>query len=187
MQACCWGTGGERGELGERGVGGVDVGRGVPEDRACQACALFRSLQSKHAEAGSTLTFLGSRWGAEEPAGHRPCSPVPGTWDLPPVVCGPGKGAQGLCSDGASWWFGWGFLLTEESSGFPWGMLCVCTSSVPWPPPGLFPALCMGVCGRDNGICLFLCSLQQGLDLAVMLEESSWSAGGAILCAVGCW
>lgn len=39
----------------------------------------------------------------------------------PIVVCGPGKGAQGLCSDGASRWFGWGFLFIEESSGFPSG------------------------------------------------------------------
>lgn len=80
-----------------------------------------------------------------------------------------------------------GFPFHRRVQWVPVEGRCVCTSSVPWSLPGLFPALCMGVRGRDNGICLFLCSLQQGLDLTVMLEGSSWSAGGGggILCTVG--
>lgn len=65
------------------------------------------------------LTFLGTRTLC--PSARCPRRP-------PFVVCRPGEGPRGLCSDGASCWFGWVFLLTGDSGGRtrPRARVCVC-------------------------------------------------------------
>lgn len=134
-----------------------------------EARALFRGLTIRHVEAGSALTFMGSRWGSEEPAGHT--HPVPSArrpGPPPAAMCGPGEGA-GLPSDRQ---FGWTFFPAREPGGFPVCVYAARTRVGPppalprhpaWPPsqprarasghksaeePSICPWLCSSLCGR---------------------------------------
>lgn len=157
-------------------MGGADMGCGggrvrragrpafVSTER-CEACALFRGLKIRPVEVGGALTFLGSRWGSEERAGHT--HPVPSArrpGPPPAAMCRPGEGA-GLPSGGLA-----GRSVSPES---PAGSLCVCVCaartrvgsplcSAPPSLPGLLPSP-----GRGHLVTKALKSLVSALGFVV--------------------